>query len=88
MHGINEHTKSFTHIYGINSNPAQGTNIFTLGRVLDDGVSALIADLKASGLFKDTLIVMAGEFGRTVGKLSAAQGRDHFPSGCGYAAPG
>lgn len=65
-------------IYGINGNPAQGTNIFTMGKVLDDGMSALIGDLKSSGLFKDTLIVMVGEFGRTVGKLSAAAGRDHF----------
>lgn len=66
-------------IYGLNGNPANGTNIFTLGKTLDDGVSALIADLKAEGLFDQTLIVMAGEFGRTVGKLSAAAGRDHFP---------
>jgi uncharacterized protein (DUF1501 family) len=66
-------------IYGLNGNPAQGTNIFTLGKQLDDGVSALITDLKAAGLFDQTLIVMAGEFGRTVGKLSAANGRDHYP---------
>ncbi len=36
-------------IYGVNGNPAQGTNIFTLGKVLDDGLSTLIGDLKASG---------------------------------------
>ena len=66
-------------IYGVNSNPAQGNNIFTLGKVLDDGVSALINDLKAAGMLKDTLIVMAGEFGRTVGRLTAAMGRDHYP---------
>ena len=65
-------------IYGVNGNPAQGTNIFTLGKVLDDAVSALINDLKANGMFDSTLVVMAGEFGRTVGKLSGAQGRDHF----------
>jgi hypothetical protein len=65
-------------IYGVNGNPAQGTNIFTLGKVLDDGVSALINDLKANGMFDSTLLVMAGEFGRTVGRLSGAQGRDHF----------
>jgi hypothetical protein len=75
-------------IYGMNGNPAQGTNIFTLGKVLDDGVSALIGDLKASGLFKDTLIVMAGEFGRTVGKLTAANGRDHFPQQFAFFAGG
>ncbi|MCX6610517.1 MAG: DUF1501 domain-containing protein [Acidobacteria bacterium] len=60
------------------------TNIYTEtvlpNRVksLDAAVGQLIADLKANGLFNDTLIVMAGEFGRTVGQLSAAQGRDHY----------
>jgi hypothetical protein len=50
-----------------------------LGPQLDDGLSALIADLKASGDFADTMIVMAGEFGRTVGPLTAGKGRDHYP---------
>ncbi|MBI1789525.1 MAG: DUF1501 domain-containing protein [Acidobacteria bacterium] len=45
---------------------------------LDNGLSALLGDLKSSGLIAETLIVMMGEFGRTVGRLSAAQGRDHF----------
>lgn len=66
-------------IYGANGNPAQGNNIFTLGKVFDDGVSALIGDLKAAGLFDQTLVVMAGEFGRTVGPITAAGGRDHYP---------
>jgi hypothetical protein len=65
-------------IYGINGDPTKGTNIFTLGSVLDNGVSALINDLKASGMFNDTMVVMAGEFGRTTGKLTAAAGRDHW----------
>lgn len=65
-------------IYGINGDPTKGTNIFTLGAVLDNGVSALINDLKAAGMFNDTLVVMAGEFGRTTGKLTAAAGRDHW----------
>ncbi len=47
-------------------------------RSLDSAVSQLIADLKANGQLKDTLIVMVGEFGRTVGQLSAAMGRDHY----------
>ena len=46
---------------------------------LDNGLSALIGDLQASGDFADTLIVMAGEFGRTVGPLTGAKGRDHLP---------
>jgi hypothetical protein len=58
-------------IYDDNGLPA-------LGRVLDNGVGQLIADLKASGLYDSTLLVIAGEFGRTVGRLSSAQGRDHY----------
>jgi hypothetical protein len=50
-----------------------------MGKQLDDGVSALLADLKASGQINDTLVVMMGEFGRTVGKITAAGGRDHYP---------
>jgi hypothetical protein len=51
----------------------------TLGKLLDDGLGQLITDLKADGLYDSTMIVMAGEFGRTVGPLTAAMGRDHFP---------
>jgi hypothetical protein len=61
------------------------TNIYvnnqlpTLTKTLDNGLAQLIADLKAQGLLDETLIVMAGEFGRTVGKITAAGGRDHYP---------
>jgi uncharacterized protein (DUF1501 family) len=49
---------------------------------LDRSLSALIDDLDASGLLGDTLIVMAGEFGRTP-KISTIPGavypgRDHW----------
>jgi hypothetical protein len=47
-------------------------------RTLDAAVSQLIVELKANGKFNETLIVMVGEFGRTVGQLSAAAGRDHY----------
>jgi len=57
-------------IYGQN-NP-KGNNLYTLGKQLDDGYSALIGDLKASGQLDSALVVMVGEFGRTVGPLSAA----------------
>ncbi len=63
-------------IYGT-LNPA-GNNLFTLGKQFDGGVGALLADLESTGLLKDTLVVMVGEFGRTVGVLSATEGRDHF----------
>jgi len=49
------------------------------GKILDDAVSALLNDLDANGLLSTTLVVMVGEFGRTVGPLSAAAGRDHWP---------
>jgi uncharacterized protein (DUF1501 family) len=51
----------------------------TMGKLLDDGLGQLITDLKADGLYDSTMIVVAGEFGRTVGPLTAAAGRDHYP---------
>lgn len=57
---------------------ANQNSIFSLGRTLDNGLSALIEDLKNSGLLAETLVVMMGEFGRTVGALSATAGRDHY----------
>jgi hypothetical protein len=49
-------------------------------RDIDQPTAALIADLKQRGLLEDTLVVWAGEFGRTVyGQegTSARWGRDH-----------
>lgn len=50
---------------------------------IDQPCAALIDDLKQRGLFEDTLIVCAGEFGRTVygqGTLKRDDyGRDHHP---------
>ena len=37
---------------------------------------------------RDTLVVMAGEFGRTVGPLTAAGGRDHWPQQFAFFAGG
>jgi uncharacterized protein (DUF1501 family) len=54
-------------------------SLAAMGKQLDDGVSALLADLKASGQLDSTLVVMMGEFGRTVGKITPAGGRDHYP---------
>ena len=49
----------------------------------DQGCYALIADLKQRGLLDDTLVIWAGEFGRTVysqGTLTKTNyGRDHHP---------
>jgi len=65
-------------IYGANGNIAAGTNIFTLGKQLDAGLSAMLTDMKNDGTLDETLVVVVGEFGRTVGKVTAAGGRDHF----------
>ncbi|MFN7287144.1 MAG: DUF1501 domain-containing protein, partial [Verrucomicrobiota bacterium] len=42
---------------------------------IDRACMALITDLKQRGMFEDTLIVFAGEFGRT--PMSQGDGRDH-----------
>jgi hypothetical protein len=47
---------------------------------VDQPIAGLIRDLKARGLFDETLIVWAGEFGRTP-FAQAADGRDHNPFG-------
>jgi len=50
--------------------------------VTDQPIAALIRDLKARGLFDDTLILWAGEMGRTPHAGGpAADGRDHHTSG-------
>lgn len=52
-------------------------------RDIDQATYALITDLKARGLFDETLIIWGGEFGRTIysqGGLSRDNyGRDHHP---------
>ncbi|MES2709729.1 MAG: DUF1501 domain-containing protein [Verrucomicrobiota bacterium] len=47
---------------------------------LDDGLSALLADLNRRGLLEETLVVVGTEFGRTPEIISEHQdGRDHYP---------
>jgi hypothetical protein len=50
---------------------------------VDQPAWALVQDLKQRGMLEDTLVIMAGEFGRTIysqGKLTATDyGRDHHP---------
>lgn len=58
---------------------AAANSLAAMSKQLDDGVSALLGDLKASGQLNNTLVVMMGEFGRTVGKITPAGGRDHYP---------
>src|SRR4030095_4815110 len=50
------------------------------GTATDRPVAALLADLKARDLLKDTLVVWAGEFGRTP-YAQSVHGRDHNNKG-------
>lgn len=45
---------------------------------IDQGLSALLADLDARGLLRETLVVLTTEFGRTP-DIDQDQGRNHFP---------
>lgn len=47
-------------------------------REVDQPIAALLADLKGRGLLKDTLVLWAGEFGRTP-TAQGSDGRDHNP---------
>ncbi len=49
-------------------------------RAVDQGIGALLTDLKQNGLFEDTLVVWSGEFGRTP-FAQGSDGRDHNPFG-------
>ena len=67
-----------TNIYQANA------GIYNPARQLDLGLGNLIADLAGTigsngrTLLDETLIVVKGEFGRTVGNLNGQQGRDHY----------
>jgi len=50
----------------------------TVAPLFDQGVSALLDDLKERGLLESTVIPVLGEFGRTP-KVNPAGGRDHWP---------
>lgn len=49
-------------------------------RAVDQPIGALLKDLKARGLLDETLVVFAGEFGRTP-MAQGGDGRDHNPFG-------
>src|ERR1043165_1996956 len=62
-----------------------GSSLYTSMKTFDPAFAALLADLAATPgatagrtLLDDTLVVVLGEFGRTVGALNAQAGRDHF----------
>ncbi len=63
----------------------QGQSLFTNMAAFDPAFGALLTDLKSmpgstsdSTLLDETMIVVLGEFGRTVGALNGQGGRDHF----------
>jgi hypothetical protein len=56
---------------------AYAPNMYQLSNDLDRSIGTLVEDLKLSGNFDHTLIVLMGEFGRTPGPLNTRGGRDH-----------
>lgn len=52
----------------------------TQAALLDPGAAALLKHLKELDLLDETLVMIAGEFGRTP-QMNAAGGRDHWPHG-------
>jgi hypothetical protein len=69
QNGWDTHQNMFDRLYAPNQ--------YTLCNELDRALAALVEDLKASGDFDSTLIVVMSEFGRTPGVLNARGGRDH-----------
>jgi uncharacterized protein (DUF1501 family) len=73
--GWDNHSAIYNRTGGVFRNCAQ----------LDPALAALLQDLKAApgetsgnSLLDETLVVVLGEFGRTVGNLNGQAGRDHF----------
>jgi hypothetical protein len=58
--------------------------IYNPARQLDVGLASLLIDLavipgsEGRSLLDETLIVVKGEFGRTIGNITSQQGRDHY----------
>jgi hypothetical protein len=59
-------------------------SLYTEAKRLDDALGALLTDLASTPgetegktLLDETLVVVGGEFGRTVGALNSTRGRDH-----------
>jgi len=86
---IKSETKATLDLYGVNDKPTElyGRQYQNLKRVHEDNARAvdkpiggLLSDLKARGMLDSTLIVFAGEFGRTP-MAQGSDGRDHNPFG-------
>ena len=53
-------------------------SLYVQGGQFDSAFAALLTDLTTMGILDDTLVVVLGEFGRTVGVLNNQGGRDHY----------
>jgi uncharacterized protein (DUF1501 family) len=77
------HVNCMSSIYGGDKNwDTHKDNFNLLSQTLlprtDRAIAELLADLSASGMLDETLVVVTGEFGRTP-KINAVAGRDHWP---------
>jgi hypothetical protein len=59
----------------------------TQNAILDPAFASLIRELRTRKLLDQTIVICAGEFGRTP-KINAADGRDHWPTGFSIALAG
>ena len=84
-------------VYFGNSQPWDNHDDITIHRTLadqaDPAIGALLSDLKESGMLKDTLVLIGGEFGRTPvvevsGLVRVQNGRDHNNHGFSYVLAG
>jgi uncharacterized protein (DUF1501 family) len=67
----------------INNHEGQATK----NAILDPAFAALIRELRARKLLDETIVICAGEFGRTP-KINGLEGRDHWPKGFSVALAG
>jgi hypothetical protein len=85
-----EHGVRMVQVYYGNGQPWDNHDDILIHRKLahnvDGPIAALLADLKASGMLKETLVIISGEFGRTPvlevsGLVKVQNGRDHNSHG-------
>jgi hypothetical protein len=63
------------------------TLVGNLNATLDPALAALVKDLRTRGTLENTIVLVAGEFGRTP-RLNPVAGRDHWPKGFSVALAG
>jgi uncharacterized protein (DUF1501 family) len=68
--GWDQHANIFNGLRGTAANPGNGVR-------LDKGMGALVGDLVERGLWKNTVVLWTGEFGRTP-RINQNSGRDHW----------